>query len=244
LNSSAYQKRTILKRRLFSNYLGKERGLWIYLPPGYTGLSTYPVVYCQDGLEFLQFGRIATHTNYLVLEEGIVPPVIVGIEVDLPVRTAEYAADGERNADYKQFVVHEVLPLIEREFPVRNDREGRILAGDSLGATVSLHLALDYPDRFHSILSLSGAFLQPTLDRLAAEADLSRIRLYQLIGRQEAAVVTDTGVYDFLGFNRQAYRLLTERDAEVRYREADGRHVWGFWQNELPEALRFFLGQS
>lgn len=243
MDSSAYNKRTILKRKLVSEHLGKERSLWIYLPPGYNELSTYPVLYCQDGLEFLNFGRIATHTNYLVLEEGIVSPVIVGIEVDLPRRTAEYAADGSRTAAYKRFVVDEVLPFVEREFPVRNDRDGRVLAGDSLGATVSLHLALDYPDRFRHILSLSGAFLKPTLDRLAAETDLSLLRLYQLIGLQEEAVQTDTGVYDFLAVNRQAYRLFAERGAEVRYKEAEGKHLWGFWQNELPEALRFFFGQ-
>lgn len=243
MDNTAYNKRTILKRQIASVHLGKERSLWVYLPPGYTELATYPVIYCQDGLEFLNFGRIATHTNYLVLEEGIVAPVIVGIEVDLPVRTAEYSPDGSRFTAYTRFVADEVLPFIEREFPVRNDRGGRILAGDSLGATVSLHLALDFPERFCNVLSLSGAFLEPSLNRLQAERNLSGLHLYQLIGLQEEAVKTDSGEHDFLSGNREAYRLLLERGADVRYKEADGKHLWGFWQNELPEGIRHFLGQ-
>lgn len=242
MDNAAYNKRTILKRQIASKHLGKERGMWVYLPPGYTELTTYPVIYCQDGLEFLNFGRIATHTNYLVLEEGIVPPVIVGIEVDLPLRTEEYSPNGSRFNAYSRFVVEEALPSVERELPVSNDREGRILAGDSLGATVSLHLALDYPESFRKILSLSGAFLEPTLTRLGEEKDLSHLDLYQLIGLQEEAVQTDTGIYDFLGCNRKANRLLRERGANVAYKEAEGKHIWGFWQNRLAEGIRHFLG--
>ncbi|WP_058303779.1 alpha/beta hydrolase [Gorillibacterium timonense] len=242
MDSASYNKRTILKRQIASSHLQKERSLWVYLPPGYTELATYPVIYCQDGLEFLNFGRIATHTNYLVLEEGIVSPVIVGIEVDLPVRTEEYSPDGSRFTAYSRFVVEEVLPSIEREFPVQNEAEGRILAGDSLGATVSLHLALDYPELFHKILSLSGAFLQPTLQRLEQETDLSRLELYQLIGLQEEEVKTDRGTFDFLDCNRKAKKLLEERGADTAYVEADGKHLWGFWQNRLAEGIRHFLG--
>ncbi|WP_040951267.1 alpha/beta hydrolase [Gorillibacterium massiliense] len=237
----AYTKRTIIKKQLDSEALGKERSLWIYLPPGYNELQTYPVVYCQDGIEFFNFGRIATHTNYLVLEEDMEPPIIVGIAVDLPNRSQEYSPAGDRYAAYCRFITEELLPFIEGEFPVRNDNDGRILAGDSLGGTVSLHLALDYPELFHKVIALSGAFLDPTLRILAEKSDLSFLDLYMLIGLEENEVKTDWGSFDFLTFNRQAKKLLTDKNAQLVYKETNGRHIWGFWQNELQEALKHFL---
>ncbi|MCL6459610.1 MAG: esterase family protein [Gorillibacterium sp.] len=244
MDQTDYNKRTIVKRQIASEFLGKERNLWVYLPPGYTELITYPVIYCQDGIEFLNYGRIATLTNYLVLEEDLIPPIIIGIEVDLPERTAEYSPTGTRYKAYSHFVVNEVIPLIERQFPVQTDVAARVLAGDSLGATVSLHLALDYPELFSKVLALSGAFLDPTLRRLETVDNLSDLDLYMLIGLQETAVKTDIGEFDFLEYNRKAKQLLELKQTKLTYREAPGRHIWGFWQNELQAALRHFLARD
>ncbi|MBC8079138.1 MAG: esterase family protein [Gorillibacterium sp.] len=244
MDQTDYYKRTIIKQKIASDHLGKERNLWVYLPPGYSELTNYPVIYCQDGAEFLNYGRIATHTNYLVLEEDIVAPIIVGIEVDLPKRTEEYSPVGSRYDAYCHFVAKEVVPFVERRFPVITDTASRILAGDSLGATISLHLALEYPELFSKVISLSGAFLDFTLARLQAEQDLSRIHMYMLIGLQETAVKTDNGEFDFLEYNRRTKLLLEQKHTMLTYREAPGRHIWGFWQNELQDALRHFLARD
>ncbi|WP_205628760.1 alpha/beta hydrolase-fold protein, partial [Acinetobacter baumannii] len=59
-----------------------------------------------------------------------------------------------RNDLYKSFFLEELLPAVEKEFAI----DERILVGDSLGATVSLDLAMDRPDLFAKVISLSGAF--------------------------------------------------------------------------------------
>ncbi|MCK9911829.1 alpha/beta hydrolase-fold protein, partial [Microbacteriaceae bacterium K1510] len=84
-------------------------------------------------------------------------------------RTSEYSPIGASNEKYKRFFAEELLPYIEDRYPIRREPKCRVLAGDSLGGTVSLHLALDYPEHFAHVLSLSGAFLQPTLDRIELE---------------------------------------------------------------------------
>ncbi|WP_010273978.1 alpha/beta hydrolase [Paenibacillus senegalensis] len=233
--------RKIVKKQLHSEALNTTRDYWVYLPPGYNELTTYHVVYCQDGLEFLNFGRIATITNRLIIEENMQPIIIAGLHVDMPNRTEEYSPDGVRYPAYRQFWTEEFIPEIERDFPVGNTRSERVLAGDSLGATVSLHLALDYPDHYSQILSLSGAFLEPTRQRLQQERDLSWLELYQLIGLQETAVPTQRGTFDFLSANREAKQLLEEKSAAVNYVEAEGKHIWGFWQKHLPAGLLHFF---
>ncbi|RRJ65911.1 esterase family protein [Paenibacillus oralis] len=241
MTDSRYLKRTIIKEEIDSKYLGEKRFLRIYLPPGYNEILSYPVVYCQDGEEFFNFGRIATHANQLILDEGIDPFIIVGVEVDTKVRTEEYAPFGNRFDAYTRCFTEEIIPFIERNYPVRRERGERVLAGDSLGATVSLHLALKKPELFSKIISLSGAYYEPSLKLLSEETDLSCLSLFMVVGLQEDHYTTDTGTYNFVELNRKAKALLEERGAKIVYSEKDGKHLWGFWQQELPGALVHFL---
>jgi enterochelin esterase-like enzyme len=238
---SDYVKRTIVKEEIPSTYLDAPRSVKIYLPPGYNELLSYPVVYCQDGNDFFTMGRIATIANQLILEEGMEPVIIVGVNVERSKRTSEYSAVGSRNSAYKRFFTEELLPWIEERYPVRRDASARVLAGDSLGGTVSLHLALDHPDLFPQVLSLSGAFFQPTLDRIADEESLSWLNLWMVVGLEETAVETHLGTFNFVVWNRRARDLLHNKGARVDYREKPGNHVWGLWQKELPDGLRHFF---
>ncbi|MNJ51668.1 hypothetical protein D3C77_469780 [compost metagenome] len=62
-----------------------------------------------------------------------------------------------------------------------------------------------------------------------------------IVGLQEDHYTTDTGTYNFVQLNRTTKSLLEARGAQVQYYEKNGQHLWGFWQNELPDALIHFL---
>ncbi|WP_284638031.1 alpha/beta hydrolase [Paenibacillus silviterrae] len=237
MDDSLYYKRTIVKERLASALLGEERSLRVFLPPGYNELVSYPVIYCQDGEDFFNFGRIVTTMNRLIYDEGVEPAIIVGVDVDKAVRTSEYAPEGNRFSAYCRFFAEELIPFLENKYPIRREPANRLLAGDSLGGTVSLHLALDYPSLFRKVISLSGAFLQTTQDRIAIETDLSDLQVDMVIGLEETEVRTERGSFDFLEANRTAKKLLVSRSCQVHYEEKPGKHLWGFWQIELPAML-------
>ncbi|RXZ81853.1 esterase family protein [Paenibacillaceae bacterium] len=237
-----YYKRTIVKETVPSAVLPeKERNLRIYLPPGYNEIVSYPVIYCQDGEDFFNFGRIATQANKMIIDGDLEPVIVVGVDVDKRHRTSEYAPDGERHASYVHFFVHEMIPYVVSRYTVRTEADQILLAGDSLGATVSLHISLSFPQRFPRILSLSGAYYPVSCELVAEDKQrLSWLELYMIVGLQEDAYETDRGVFDFVALNRRMKQLLEAKGAEVDYTEKDGRHQWGFWQQELPEALRWF----
>ncbi len=241
MNDSVFLKRTIVKDTIWSDHLQENRKLRIYLPPGFNEVLSYPVVYCQDVEEFFNFGRIATLAGRLIIEEDVEPFIIVGVEVDVAVRTEEYAPFGNRFKEYLSCFAEEIIPFIESKYPVRRTPDERILAGDSLGGSVSLHLALAYPSLFTRIISLSGAFYPESQEMLAKEVDLSWLNINMVVGLQEREYKTDTGTYDFVQMNRDTKALLESRGATVSYREKDGVHLWGFWQKELPESLLYFL---
>ncbi|MNP31750.1 Enterochelin esterase [compost metagenome] len=159
----------------------------------------------------------------------------------MAVRTQEYAPFGSRFKQYLACFAEEIIPFIEHNYPVRRTADQRIIAGDSLGGSVSLHLALAYPGLFSRVLSLSGAYYPESRDLIAREEDLSWLNINMVVGLQENNYQTDTGVYDFVQMNRDTKALLEARGATVSYREKDGKHLWGFWQKELPESLLYFL---
>lgn len=242
MTDDRYLKRTILKETVKSRYLPEgERHLRIFLPPGYNELLSYPVVYCQDGEDFFNFGRVATSATKLILDEGLEPFIIVGVDVDKRHRTEEYAPDGSRHAAYLRFFAEELLPFVEERYPVRKEPEERLLAGDSLGATVSVHLALEYPQLFTRVMSMSGAFYASSQALMNHHYDLEWLNIYMIVGLQETAYETDRGVYDFVALNRNAKALLEHKGARIFYEEKDGKHQWGFWQKEIPAALSYFI---
>jgi enterochelin esterase-like enzyme len=241
LNDRRYYQRTVVKNTIDSEHLGEQRQIRIFLPPGYEEGTSYPVIYCQDGEQFFNFGRIATHTMKLILDERMPAPVIVGVDANLRERTEEYAPEGSRHLSYVSFFHEELVPYVERNYSVGKEGERRILAGDSLGGTVSLHLALSRPQRFRQVISLSGAFFETTLQSIRGAGHLGWLRMYMLVGTDEQEVRTDRGTRNFLQANREAKQVLEQQGARVRYLEKPGGHTWGFWQNELPEALRFVL---
>ncbi|MHA0855262.1 alpha/beta hydrolase [Paenibacillus sp. CMAA1364] len=241
MTDSRYLKRTIIKDQIKSQFLNENRNLRIYFPPGYNEVLSYPVVYCQDGEEFFNFGRIATIANRLILDEGAEPFIIVGVEVDTSVRTAEYAPFGDRFHNYLKCFAEEIIPYVSEKYPVRTDPSDVVIAGDSLGGSVSLHIAIQYPHLFTRVLSLSGAYYEESQAIIASQQDLSWLNIFMIVGLQENAYQTDTGIYNFVQLNQDTHDLLQSRGAQIHYEEKEGQHLWGFWQKELPEALLYFF---
>jgi enterochelin esterase-like enzyme len=243
--AGGHVRRTVVKDEVRSRFLPEgERAVRVYLPPGYQEWLSYPVVYCQDGEDFFNFGRIATFAQRLILEEDWEPFVIVGVDVDKAKRTAEYAPDGERHSAYVRFFGEELIPAMESRYAVRRAPGERVLAGDSLGAAASLSVALAYPDRCRRILSLSGAFYGSSQTMLRQAGELSGLAVWMTVGLGETAFESELGTFDIVALNRTARTLLERKGARVLYSERPGEHKWGFWQSVLPEALAAFLGPN
>lgn len=223
-------------------FLLARRAEFVYLPsPRISGNIVLPRYLLSGWRAVFNFGRIATQATGLILEHNMQPPIIVGIEVNAKMRNADYHPLGERHQAYCSFFTDEMLPFIETSFPVRTEPDERILAGDSLGAAVSLHLALNKPKLFHKIISLSGAFYEASRQHIMVQSDLTRLHMYMVIGLQETQVRTDHGLYDFLTLNRLMKHSLEQKNVQLHYVENEGKHIWGFWQQEIPGALLHFL---
>lgn len=145
------------------------RDLLVWLPPGYddpaNAKRTYPVLYLQDGQNvFEQLPGVpgeweADETAARLIKEGRIEPlIIVGIPNAGAQRSNEYlpvpVIDGvEPRADaYIDFLLHQVLPRVERAFRVRTGPESTFIGGSSFGAVIALEAATRHPEVFGGVL--------------------------------------------------------------------------------------------
>lgn len=232
-------KGTIKEATLFSNALGEEITLLIYLPPSFSPLYKYHLLIAQDGKDYFQFGRIGRVADELLANHQIAETIIVGIPYSsVQDRREKYHPDGPQNKAYIRFLAHELIPYLDEQFPTYQMGLGRGLIGDSLGATVSLMTALKYPHTFGKIILQSPLVNEEVLERIRQFDSYHLLEIDHIIGISETAVQTTIQTTeDFLTPNRELAQLLKSTNSEYTYEEFNGNHTWKHWQPYISKML-------
>jgi len=151
----------------------------VYLPPGFARADRrYPVLYLLHGTDetdssFLQIGVQAT-LDRLIAHHAI--PPLIAVMIQGGAGTNNWLNHG--GAGYESYVL-ETQRLVDRTLPTIPARDGRAIAGYSMGGYGAMHLALAHPRDFATVESWLGFFDgldglaradRPTLSRLGLEA--------------------------------------------------------------------------
>ena len=129
------------------------RRLRVYLPADFAEDRRYPLLIVHDGDDFVAHAGLTTVLDNLI-HRGDIPPLVAAL-TQAGDRTTEYTGE-PRHAD---FLTRDVLPLLQRRFPLREDRAGRVLVGASLGAVASLSTSWHHPEVYGGLVLLSGSFI-------------------------------------------------------------------------------------
>lgn len=159
------------------------------------------------------------------------------------------------NSNYETFISRDLIADVDRRLPTIASREGRAIAGLSMGGHGALSLAAKHPDLFASASSMSGILnlrnhpkswkLNEVFGELTDhEAEWRRHNVYDLAERFTTAGVRllfDSGTSDTAAIedNRQVHRRLTDLGVPHDYREYPGAHTWKYWSDRLPEHVEF-----
>lgn len=251
----------ITLRGVASTYLGNERDVWVYLPPGYRehADTRYEVLYIHDGQERKALGLHETLARLMIA--GKIKPIIVIAVPTNNNRLHEYGTAiapnqlnlGTQAGEYTHFLVEELIPLIDRDF---RTGPGAVLLGMSLGGLSAFDIAWRYPDRFSAVGVMSGSFWwragddETNIDpgRRIAHALVRRAQRpsplrfwFQTGTRDETGDRDGDGVIDAI---QDTLELAAELRAigclpeQIEYHEiTGGRHDYETWARVLPDFL-------
>ena len=181
--------RGILHRHFYrSRVVGDDRDFYVYTPPGYDPHESkrYPVLYLLHGFSddasaWTSVGQAHTILDNLIAAGKAKPMLVV---MTLGYGAPEFVTRGfgvfrdvalrQKNYDrYREALFTEVMPFIEGNYRANADREGRAIAGLSMGGAESLYVGLNALDRFASIGAFSSGGLPEEFDTTFAGLDAS-----------------------------------------------------------------------
>jgi enterochelin esterase-like enzyme len=238
-----YPKGTIKELTFHSLELGEEMQLLVYLPANFSPLYKYALLIAQDGRDYFQLGRIGRLADEFLYEREIENIIIVGVPYkNVADRRRKYHPDGDQNQAYIRFLAHELVPFLDQEYPTYHMGTTRALIGDSLGATVSLMTALQYPHTFGKVLLQSPLVDEQVMEMVENFTDSQLLNIYHVIGKLETEVpTTDGNISDFLHPNRELSSVISKKSFTYFYEEFNGNHTWTYWQPDLRRALKMLF---
>src|ERR1700759_3050853 len=131
-----------------SRLVGAALPYKVILPPGYDRGSSkhrrYPVVYLLHGLKGSANDWVSNRAH-LADYAAQYPFIIVVPEGHDGWYTDSATVPNEK---YESYIIEELIPDVDRRFRTIASREGRAIAGLSMGGYGSLKFGLKYPDRF------------------------------------------------------------------------------------------------
>lgn len=230
-------------------YPGTERDYFVYVPAQYKPTAPAAVMVFQDGKNYINEKgqwRIPLVFDNLIAEGAM--PVTIGIFVNPGVvpggedaqsrfnRSLEYDTVSAR---YSDFVINEILPLVERDYNLTDDPNLRGIAGSSSGAIAAFGVAWHRPDQFRRVFSTVGTFVglrggneYPTLVR---KTEPKPIRVFLQDGRN------DLNIYGGSWWNANLTMLsaLEWAGYQVKNQWGDGGHNGKHGGSILPDAMRW-----
>lgn len=224
-----------------SGVVGDERDYYVYTPPGYDAAAKkkYPVLYLLHGYSddasgWTAVGRANTIFDNLIAQQKAKPMIVVMTlgYGDLRMLARGFGAfsnDALRQhnlTNYRESLLTEVMPQIEKEYRTLTDRKSRAIAGLSMGGSESIFVGLT-TDRFGWIGAFSTGGLSDNLDQQLAEMKPQDVTHLELLW---IACGTDDHL---IGFNRHMREWLTSKGVKHTDIDTPGAHTWMVWRRNL-----------
>ncbi len=220
-----------------SKVLGYQLTYSVYLPAAYDKLGKLPVIYVTDGYEYLhpKLGNMVTILDNLIAEKKIKPIAAIFIDHREPVNRSNNKRMQElaMNSTYLDFFVKELIPEIEKSYPVATESSQRAILGTSMGGLTSTYFAFARPDIFGMAGIQSPAFwTKPQIYQLCSNPSAPKMKISMTSG-----LINDTSKE-----SRKMKELLAASSCEYHYREVNEGHSWGNWRNLLDDVLIDLFG--
>jgi enterochelin esterase-like enzyme len=219
-----------------SKTVGTTRRALIYTPPGYSKKKKYPVLYLLHGIggdekEWLNGGHPQVILDNLYADHKIEPMIVVmpngrAMKDDRATGNIMAPDKVQAFATFEQDLLKDLIPYIEKNFPVIKDRESRAIAGLSMGGGQSLNFGLGNLDKFAWIGGFSSAPNTKTPEQLVPDPGEARKKLKLLW--------ISCGASDgLISFSKRTHDYLVKNNVPHIYYIEPGVHDFKVWKNGL-----------
>ncbi len=219
-----------------SKTVGTTRKTLIYTPPNYSKKKKYAVLYLLHGIggdekEWLNGGHPEIILDNLYAENKIEPMIVVmpngrAMKDDRVGGNIFDSAKVQAFATFEKDLLNDLIPFIEKIYPVYKDREHRAIAGLSMGGGQSLNFGLGNLDKFAWVGGFSSAPNTKTPAQLVPNPDETRKKLKLLW--------ISCGASDnLITFSKRTHDYLIKNNVPHIYYIEPGVHDFKVWKNGL-----------
>ncbi len=219
-----------------STTVGNTRRSLIYTPPGYSKKNKYPVLYLLHGIggdekEWLNGGSPQNILDNLYAQGKIEPMIVVmpngrAMKDDRAVGNIFDSEKVQAFATFEKDLLNDLIPYIQKHYPVYTDADHRAIAGLSMGGGQSLNFGLGNLDKFAWIGAFSAAPNTKTPQELLPNPEEARqkIKLLWISCGASDGLIT---------FSKRTHDYLTKNNVPHIYRIEPGVHDFKVWKNGL-----------
>jgi enterochelin esterase-like enzyme len=219
-----------------SKTVGVKRKATIYTPPGYSDDKKYPVLYLLHGIggdekEWLKGGKPQLILDNLYSKQKIEPMIVVmpngrAMKDDYAVGNIFDSIKVKAFAVFEKDLLVDLIPFIEKAYPVYNDRGHRAIAGLSMGGGQSLNFGLGNLDIFAWIGGFSSAPNTRKPEQLVPNPTETKSKLKLLwisCGDNDRLITLSQNLHEYLKKNNVPHIYYIQ----------PGVHDFKVWKNSL-----------
>ena len=243
-------------RHMLTTYIAhglpmNQEPYFVYTPPNYDPKHKggYPVLYLLHGWSDYGGGWLTVGKADLILDSLISTGSIVPMIVVMPQGYGEYSfvsagrgvwEDGAKINNnltlYSKMFMQEIVPAVEREYPIAKGRDNHAITGLSMGGLESLIIGVNHADYFAYVGGFSSALVHTDLNQLILDPGMARdLRLLWV-----ACGTSD----DLIKTNRNFVTWAKSKNLPVTPIETPGRHTWLVWRDNLTHFAPLLFRQS
>ena len=220
-----------------STTVGTTRQALIYTPPGYSKDKKYPVLYLLHGIggdkmEWLNGGHPEVILDNLYAEKKVEPMIVImpngrAMKDDRATGNIFDREKVEAFATFEKDLLNDLIPFVEKNFPVIADREHRAIAGLSMGGGQSLNFGLGNLDKFAWVGGFSSAPNTKSPEQLIPDPAKAKEQLKLLwisCGDKDGLITFSKRTHEYCAANNIPH---------MYYIEPGGAHDFIVWKSGL-----------
>jgi enterochelin esterase-like enzyme len=219
-----------------SKTVGTKRKALIYTPPGFSKKTKYPVLYLLHGIggdekEWLRGAAPQIILDNLYANQKIEPMIVVmpngrAMKDDRAIGNIFDSLKVKAFATFESDLIHDLIPFVEKNYPVKKERANRAVAGLSMGGGQSLNFGLGNLDKFAWVGGFSSAPNTKLPNELVPDPAKAKAQLKLLW--------ISCGIDDgLISFSQRTHDYLTKNDVPHIFYTEPGGHDFKVWKNDL-----------